>query len=1424
MRVHLAQSAASCFLATILLLPCSWAGPQSQQLSHEFKRLQQNGVQTPHILFVVPEAPQAAEGGLDSQDVSEEVASSEERGPVRDLSEPHFVGDTEPEHSHFRPVRFQEPVPGHVLQEESPGPLPEQGPPYIQEPPGFDSQYVPQRPIPHLIPSVHGGQVPHGKSVILDFTPKKESPNLGAHTGPYPNPHPNHNIQNGDSNQPAPGQDFVILRIFNDSSQSEVNRPVDWNISETIEAPIFRESSNPVELIPNLTDDASQQPEQNNITAYSGEAPPKEVQLIANSEIREPRLVLPIAEITESADIVGGSSADADKGSSSGGDLPASDSISSESTEQPASKNDSPLRNKTLMISIATEASTTTTVSTPAFSTRNVTEVSVEQTSSPPSSQSEMFSMVPDTLSSSLSPSSKSDKIVVYMSNGPFDILQFPSAQNYTETKQIATEKDRHKEISSMMGEKPTNTSEDSSSVTVFESPSELEPVVIQWSEGFPDHVSSLTSKVPVPTSATTASPIVEVEKLSSTSVRVQLPKGNLSIGLSLDSDAEPTPTSAHPSLKTESTTNSSTTLTEATVPLTTELEISVSRSPGVTDQEDIQILTSDAAPTTIGTMADTVSLGQSNKEPSIILSSSTEPTTASFTTLASTTEVSLSTEAPQTTETPPTSSIATTEAPTTTDVSATTTAVPTTTTEIFMITQLPTTTQSPTSSQAPKMSIMTTAPTISITTTPAPITTNTTTTTKRLPTTRKSKEDIPHPTSPLPTLTLDEDPAPNPTDPNKPMSFPVNVADSANDPVFDYDTIMSQASSTTPVISAFSTLPSPAYVPTESTIETSSPEVTANEIGNDTAFISETTAEPPVFDTSSPPSVAHRGQRPIGASNSPFPTDGPPKYYELPTDRDKPSTFPTQTIRTRNGQMKGIVFKTSSGIRVNSFLGIPYAQPPINGMRFERPMEFPPWTGVFEAKKMPKSCPQPSMQLNGFVGVNMSETSEDCLYLNIWSPFCDGSKKCRSRPVVVYIHGGGFVYGGVNWPIFDGAELAGKGDIVVVTVNYRLGALGFLYIPSNGGRPERANMGLYDQHLALRWVKSNIKAFGGDHSKITVMGQDAGAASVGYHILTPRSTGLFKRAVMQSGSPFSFVLRNTKDQGETLFRSLASYTDCLLMHGNSSLRYDDVLTCMKKLPFESIITASEKFNGKGANSFFPILGEEFIPMNPKDSLLLKRFSNVDLLVSTAKLEGAFFLQHFLSPFTNIADADSIKPEEIIFYLRVFLSALLGGKPTASLNQYTQNTEPKTRSEKVDFLRNISAVIGDYPFVCATTEFGTEYANLRHNVYHMQFDHRPWFLLHPTWFSATHFDDVMFWLGAMYKLKERSRSDERVADELTAILTSFANKGTPQTLGKLTWPRINQGGYFMNVASEFTELLRTPPADCNYWTRHFPQY
>ena len=294
-------------------------------------------------------------------------------------------------------------------------------------------------------------------------------------------------------------------------------------------------------------------------------------------------------------------------------------------------------------------------------------------------------------------------------------------------------------------------------------------------------------------------------------------------------------------------------------------------------------------------------------------------------------------------------------------------------------------------------------------------------------------------------------------------------------------------------------------------------------------------------------------------------------------------------------------------------------------------------------------------MQLNGFVGVNISDTSEDCLYLNIWSPFCDGSKKCRSRPVIVYIHGGGFIHGGVNWPIFDGAELASKAEVVVVSLNYRLGALGFLYVPSNGGRPERANMGLYDQHLALRWVKSNIKAFGGDHNKITIMGQDAGSASVGYHILTPRSTGLFKRAVMQSGSPFSFVLRNTKDQGETLFRSLASYTDCMSVHSNSTLRYDDVLQCMKRQPFENIIAASEKFNGKGANSFFPIMGEEFIPMNPKDSLLLKRFSNVDLLVTTTKSEGAFFLQHFLSPFTNVADPDKINPGEIVFYLRVFL-------------------------------------------------------------------------------------------------------------------------------------------------------------------------
>ena len=187
-------------------------------------------------------------------------------------------------------------------------------------------------------------------------------------------------------------------------------------------------------------------------------------------------------------------------------------------------------------------------------------------------------------------------------------------------------------------------------------------------------------------------------------------------------------------------------------------------------------------------------------------------------------------------------------------------------------------------------------------------------------------------------------------------------------------------------------------------------------------------------------------------------------------------------------------------------FLGIPYAKPPVGELRFNKPQPMENWDDNKDATKFKSISPQ------GWPDnppINQTE-DEDCLYLNIWTPNADKN----TRPVMVWIHGGGFMTGAGSKPRFNGARLAVQGDVVVITFNYRLGILGFLNLP---GIPP--NIGLQDQIVAIEWVKENIQQFGGDPQNITIFGESAGGASVAILLTTPGTMGLFHKAIIESGA-----------------------------------------------------------------------------------------------------------------------------------------------------------------------------------------------------------------------------------------------------------------------------------------------------------------
>src|ERR1041384_2546722 len=212
--------------------------------------------------------------------------------------------------------------------------------------------------------------------------------------------------------------------------------------------------------------------------------------------------------------------------------------------------------------------------------------------------------------------------------------------------------------------------------------------------------------------------------------------------------------------------------------------------------------------------------------------------------------------------------------------------------------------------------------------------------------------------------------------------------------------------------------------------------------------------------------------------------------------------------VRTTAGELRGA---SENGIAV--FRGVPYAAAPIGELRFQPPQPVPGWQGVRDATKDGPIAPQGRSRLAHIMGDFERPQSEDCLTLNIWTPAPAGKK----RPVLVCIDGGAFASGAGSLDWYSGERFAIDGDAVAVSINYRLGILGFLCLPG----VSEGNLGLLDQVAALRFVRENIAAFGGDPDNVTVVGQSAGAASIAILMTMPAVNGLFRRAILQS-TPFT--------------------------------------------------------------------------------------------------------------------------------------------------------------------------------------------------------------------------------------------------------------------------------------------------------------
>ncbi len=488
--------------------------------------------------------------------------------------------------------------------------------------------------------------------------------------------------------------------------------------------------------------------------------------------------------------------------------------------------------------------------------------------------------------------------------------------------------------------------------------------------------------------------------------------------------------------------------------------------------------------------------------------------------------------------------------------------------------------------------------------------------------------------------------------------------------------------------------------------------------------------------------------------------------------------------VRTENGLVRGIRYHLNSpgklpkGKAVDAFLGIPFAKPPVGNLRFKHPQPLDPWSGIYNATKLPNSCYQIPDTFFGdeFSGSNMwnpnTRVSEDCLYLNVWVP--KTSPRLRKSAVFAWIFGGGFYSGTTTLNLYDGKILAAMNDIIVVSIGYRVGALGFL---SLGHNQAPGNAGMFDQLMGLEWIQHNIHYFGGNPNNVTLFGESAGSVSVSMHLLSSLSHSKFQRAIMQSGTANMPWGTNTMEEGKRRSLQLAfEYLNCPETDDMNA-----VVSCLRSIPPQRLVETQWVSRGIMQFPFLPVIDGAFLDDTPDMILARKTFKKCPILLGSNANEATFFLIYELSDFLTRESIQMNREQflaatsKLFYYYPQYDKTINEFGLQAIQHQYTNWLDPDHDATNVVMLDKAAS---DCHFVCHVNEFQHAYALAGENVYAYYFTHRysinPW----PEWMGVLHADEINFVFGDPFKAElNYSRNELKFSDQIMRYWVNFAKTG-----------------------------------------------
>ena len=451
--------------------------------------------------------------------------------------------------------------------------------------------------------------------------------------------------------------------------------------------------------------------------------------------------------------------------------------------------------------------------------------------------------------------------------------------------------------------------------------------------------------------------------------------------------------------------------------------------------------------------------------------------------------------------------------------------------------------------------------------------------------------------------------------------------------------------------------------------------------------------------------------------------------------------------IETESGTISGV---REAGLSV--YKGIPFAAPPVGDLRWRAPVPVVPWTGKRKADAFAPACMQTGVSMPGEAP---PAVSEDCLYLNIWTPAKLDNAHER-LPVIVWIYGGGYINGSASMPLYWGDRLAHKG-VIVVTIAYRIGPLGFLAHPEltrESPHHSSGNYGLMDQIAALEWIQGNIAAFGGDPKNVTIAGQSSGSISVSILMASPRAKGLFQRAIGESGGLFEplqlapkYLLANAEHDGEKYAASIGAPT----------------LQELRRLP-------ASQLTGNAGGVVHPVIEPYMLPSSPYEAFASGQQNDVPLLIGSNADEA-----RALTNVTQVKAATFASDLEHSF----------GALPPQLVAPYPHATDQEAKQARLDLERDLRFGWDMWAWARLQSTTGQS------SVYYYSFTQKPPFptgSVYEGW-GASHFAELWYVFDHLDQQPWRwSAADRRLAEEISTYWINFARSGNPNGPGLPSWP------------------------------------